>query len=170
ELADRVDALALQAVVRAYGQVQLLDRQRQIGGELRVLRRRADIDALRLLVQLARETEQLDKRRTGGRERGARRDRRLRLDVDDQPVEVGALLDTGGLDAVRHLQHWRVDRVHRNAADFRLAVLVLRSGHVAAATLNGQLHVDPSLAVEGRELQIGVVHIDAGRRLDVARG
>src|SRR5258708_2749001 len=43
ELADRVDALALQAVVRPYGQVQLLDRQSQIGRELSVLWGRSNV-------------------------------------------------------------------------------------------------------------------------------
>src|SRR3954468_455964 len=100
ELTHGVDALTLEAVVRADRELELLDRQRQVGGEGRVRRRRADVDALGGLVQLTAEAEQLDQRGAGRRERGARRDRRLRLDVDDQPVEVGALLDTGGLDAV----------------------------------------------------------------------
>src|SRR5882757_9175589 len=39
QLADGVDAFALEAVVGPYGQVQLLDRQCKIGSELRVLRR-----------------------------------------------------------------------------------------------------------------------------------
>jgi hypothetical protein len=75
------------------GQVQLLDRQRQIGGQLSVLRGRADVDALGALVQLPGQAEQLDQGGAGAGQRGARRDRRLRLDVDDEPVEVGALLD-----------------------------------------------------------------------------
>src|ERR1044072_5248853 len=72
ELTDRVDALAPQAVVRADGEVQLLDRQRQVGSELRVLRRRADVDALGGLVELATQAEQLDQGGAGGRQSGAR--------------------------------------------------------------------------------------------------
>ena len=90
--------------------------------------------------------------------------RRLGLDVDDQPVEVGALLDTGRLDPVGHLEHRRVDRVDRDPADLLAGLLVLRGGDVAAAALDGQLHVEPALAVERGEVQVGVVHLDAGRR------
>src|ERR1044072_2226857 len=54
QLPDRVDALALEAVVRADGEVQLLDRQRQVGSELRVLRRRADVDAPAPFLAVAR--------------------------------------------------------------------------------------------------------------------
>ena len=99
------------------------------------------------------------------------RDRRLGLDVDDQPVEVGALLDTGRLDAVGHLEHRRVDRVDRDPADLLApACLFCAARDVAAAPLDGQLHVEPALAVQRGELQVRVVHRDAGRRLDVARG
>src|SRR3954449_2328000 len=52
-----VDALALEAVVRTDGELQVLDRQRQVGGELLVDRRRADVDALRLDVELTRQAE-----------------------------------------------------------------------------------------------------------------
>ncbi len=98
------------------------------------------------------------------------RDRRLGLDVDDQTVEVGALLDTGRLDAVGHLHDRRVDRVDRDPADLGAGVLVLRGGDVATAPLDGQLHVQPALAVQGGQLQVGVVHGDTGRGLDVAGG
>ena len=98
------------------------------------------------------------------------RDRRLGLDVDDQPVEVGALLDAGRLDAVGHLEDRRVDRVDRDPADLGTGLLVLRRGDVATATLDGQLHVEPALAVQRGQLEVGVVHGDPGRRLDVAGG
>ena len=43
QLTHGVDALALQAVVRPDGQLQVLDRQRHVRGQLRVDRRRADL-------------------------------------------------------------------------------------------------------------------------------
>src|SRR4029453_11109394 len=140
------------------------------GGQLSVLRGRSDVDALGGLVQLAAQAEELDQGGAGRGQRGPRRDRRLRLDVDDQAVEVGALLDAGRLDAVGHLHDRRVDRVDRNAADLGAGVLVLRRGDVATATLDGEFHVEPALAVQRGQLQVRVVHRDAGRRLDVTRG
>ena len=97
-------------------------------------------------------------------------DRRLGLDVDDEPVEVGALLDPGRLDAVGDLQHRRVDRVDRDPADLLAGLLVLGGADVATAALDGELHVEAALAVERGQLEVGVVHGDAGRRLDVAGG
>src|SRR2546422_6995511 len=44
QLAHRVDALALEAVVRAHGEVEVLDRHRVGGDGVRLLRRRADLD------------------------------------------------------------------------------------------------------------------------------
>ncbi len=105
ELADRVDAFALEAVVGADRELELLDRQRQVGGQRGVRRRRAHVDALGLDVELAGEAEQLDQGLAGGGDGVARTDGRLGLDVDDEPVEVGALLDAGGLDLVLDLQH-----------------------------------------------------------------
>src|SRR6201999_1904017 len=48
QLADGVDALALQAVVRPDREVQVLDRHRERGDGVRLGRRRADLDALRV--------------------------------------------------------------------------------------------------------------------------
>src|SRR5690554_4562925 len=59
ELTHRVDALALEAVVRPDGELELLDGQRQVGGQGGVGRRRADLDALGLDVELAGQAEQL---------------------------------------------------------------------------------------------------------------
>src|SRR6476646_3826697 len=53
ELTHGVDALALEAVVRPDGQLQVLDRECQVGSELLVDRRRADVDALGLDIELA---------------------------------------------------------------------------------------------------------------------
>ena len=96
--------------------------------------------------------------------------RRLGLDVDDEPVEVGALLDAGRLDLVGDLEHRRVDRVDRDAADLLARLLVLDGGDVAATALDGELDLELALAVERGEVQVGVVHLDTGRRRDVGGG
>src|SRR5207244_7697337 len=90
ELTPGGDALALEAVVRADRQVELLDRHRERGDVGDLGRRRADVDALGLFVQLAEQAEQLDQGVPGAGDRVARRHRRLGLYVDDEPVEVRA--------------------------------------------------------------------------------
>src|SRR4051812_15916958 len=117
ELTHGVDALALEAVVRPDREVEVLDRHRERGDVGDLGRRRADVDALGLVVQLAEEAEQLDQRVAGRCDGVARGDRVLGLDVDHEAVEVGALLDAGGLDVVGHLEYGRVDGVDRDAAD-----------------------------------------------------
>src|SRR5665809_19345 len=88
ELTHGVDALALEAVVGADGQLQVLDREGEVGSELLVDGRRADVDALGLDVELTGQTEQLDQRLAGRGDRVAGTDRLLGLDVDDELVEV----------------------------------------------------------------------------------
>ena len=63
-----------------------------------------DLDALRLLVELTGQPEQLDEGLTGRRQGVTCGHRVLGLDVQDQTVEVGALVHTGGLDLVGHLE------------------------------------------------------------------
>src|SRR5699024_2422410 len=159
-----------QAVVRPHREVEVVDRQRQIGGQRLVRGRGADLDALRLLVQLAGQAEQRDQGLAGRGHRVARGGGGLGLDVDDELVEVGALLDTGRLDLVGQLQHGRVDRIDRDAADLAVDALVLRRGDVAAAALDDQLDLQAALLVEGRDVQVRVVDLHAGRRGDVGGG
>ncbi len=170
ELAHRVDALALQAVVGADREVQLLDRQGQVRGERGVRRGRAHVDALGLDVELPGQAEQLDEGLAGGGDRVARQHRLLGLHVQDQAVEVGALLDSGRLDLVGDLQHGRVDGVDRDPADLLARLLVLRGGDVAAAALDRQLHLQLGLVVQRGDVQVRVVDLDARRRRDVGRG
>src|SRR3954465_13017700 len=71
QLPHRVDALALEAVVGADREVELLDRQRQVRGQRRVGRRRPHVDTLGLDVQLTGQAEELDQRLSGARHRVA---------------------------------------------------------------------------------------------------
>src|SRR5215216_6646931 len=105
QLRHRMDALSLEAVVGPYRQVEILDRQRQVGRQLLIDRGWTDLNAFGINIQLARETEQFDQSATRGRNRIPGPDRRLGLDVQDQPIEVGALLDAGRLNLVGHLKH-----------------------------------------------------------------
>src|SRR5688572_18209675 len=168
QLTHGVDALALEAVVGPDRQVQVLDRKGEVLRQLLVDGRRADVDALGLDVELASQAEQIDQGLPGRGDGVARRDRRLGLDVDDQLVEVRALLHTGGLDLVGHLEHGAVDRVDRKPADLVVVALVLHRADVAATTLDDELHLDLALGVQGGDLQVGVVHLDARGRLDVS--
>src|SRR4051812_35478683 len=170
ELTHGVDALALEAVVGAHGELQVLDRQGHVGCQGGIRRARADLDALGGGVQLAGQAEQLDQGGSGRGDGVARGDGILGLDVDDQAVEVGTLLNTGRLNLEGDLQHRRVDRVHRNAADLRVAGLVLRGGDVAAAALDGQFELELSLLVQRGDVQVRVVELHAGRRRDVRGG
>src|SRR6185369_12338976 len=83
-VADGVDALALQAVVGADRQVQLLDRDLVVARELVGLGR-THRHALRL-GQVGEQVDQLEQRAAGRRERLTRRDRAVGLDVEDQLV------------------------------------------------------------------------------------
>src|SRR4051794_19917490 len=170
QLTRGVDALALEAVVGANRQVQVLDREGEVLRQLLVDGRGTDVDALGLDVELARQAEQLHQRLTCRGDGITRGDRRLGLDVDDQLVEVGALLDSGGLDLVGHLEHGAVDRVDGQPADLVVRALVLHRGDVATTALDDELHLDLALVVQGGDLQVGVVHLDTGGDLDVGSG
>jgi hypothetical protein len=130
----------------------------------------ASVDALGVDVELARQPEQLGQRLPRASHRVPRADGRLGLDVQDESVEVGALLDSGGFHLVGDAHHRRVDGVDRNPSDLLAGLLVLGGGDVAATALDGHLHLQLALAVERRDVQIGVVHLDTSRRRDVRRG
>src|SRR3954449_2379646 len=168
DVPDRVDALALQAVVGADGQGQLPDVY-LITAREHVARCRTDRHALRLR-EVGETCDQLEGRAAGRRERLARRLRTVGLDVEDQLVAVGHLLDAGVLDRVADLSDRREDRVDRDHAD-RIARLLVLVGHaVPDAALDGHLHLErPTLADRG-EVQVGVQDLDAGGRRHVTGG
>ena len=98
ELADGVDARPLEAVARPLGQVELFDRQVEVG---RRRRRRGDLtelEATRRFGQLGDQVDELAERVARRRERVARRDRTVGLDLDAELVVVRRLLDTRRLD------------------------------------------------------------------------
>src|SRR5215203_5112611 len=117
QLADRVDLRPLQAVRWTLRQVEVLDREvevRRAGAGVGDL---AELQALRLVAHRRHELGERAQRGPGGGEGLTRRDRAVGLDVHHEAVEVGRLLDTGGLDLERHPAHGREDRVDGDHAD-----------------------------------------------------
>src|SRR5258708_19156377 len=93
ELTDRVDAGPLEAVPRPLRQVELFDREVEIGRSRRRRRHFTELQAPGLLGQLGNEVDELAQRVTGRRERIARRDRTIGLDLEREAIEVRRLLD-----------------------------------------------------------------------------
>ena len=60
-------------------------------------------------------------------------------------------------------------RVDRNPADAEVLVEVLVGGHVAAAALDAQLHVELAALGDGRDVRIRLEDLDVLIDLDVAR-
>src|SRR6185437_14691468 len=170
ELAHSVHTLALEAVVRPHREVEVVDRQRERGDVVGLGRRRPNLDALGLDIEFACQTEQFDQRLARRRQRVTSGDRILGLNIEDQLVEVGALLDTGRLHLVGDLENRRVDGIDRDTADFGTRRLVLHGGHVATAALDDELDLELALVVQRRDVHLGVVYRHAGRRDDVTRG
>src|SRR5215210_9167408 len=137
EVADRLDARALQAVVGAHAELELLDED--VVHRAAGLRAAAVDGAHAVALELARGAgpELLDAVGVGedrqlrdedlGRlaQRVLRLDRAVGLDVERELVVVGALADAGLLDRVRDAAHGREDRVDRDDADGLVGGLVL---------------------------------------------
>src|SRR5690606_36018594 len=108
--------------------------------------------------------------RVAGRGQGvAGRDRAVGLDVEDQAVVLGRLLDAGGLDLEGDAAHRREDRVDGDDPD-GLARLVPVGGDVPAALRHGDVDGEAGGLVERGDLEIRVEDLDVGVRLDVAGG
>jgi hypothetical protein len=97
----------------------------------------------------------------------ARRHRAVRPHFDRQLVVVGRLADTRRFDDVVDLLDRRVDRVDRNPADAEILVEVLVGGHVAAAALQAQLHLELAALAHRRDVRFGFEDFDVRVRHDV---
>ena len=78
-------------------------------------------------------------------------------------VEVRALTDAGGVDAVGRAPDRREDRVDRDDADRLVLGLVVLGRRVAAAAADRQVHLELRLLLERRDRRLGVEDLDAGR-------
>src|SRR3954452_23265680 len=185
EVADRLDAGALQAVVRTDAELELLDEDvvhrargtRATGtgtgsrGAVAVRERAAGagpelVDAVRVGEDRQLRDEDLGRLA----QRGRRVDRPVRLDVERELVVVGALADAGLLDRVGDAPHRREDRVDGDDADRLVGRLVLVGGAVATAAADRQVQLELGLLVERRDVHVRVEDLDAGGQVDVLRG
>src|SRR3954451_15182301 len=147
QVADGLDARALEAVVGPHAELELLDEDvvhrpaARLAGAVDRARAVALQRAGRARAQLldavgVREDRQLLDEDLGGlAERRLRVDRAVGLDVERQLVVVGALADAGLLDRVGDAPHRREDRVDRDDADRLVGGLVVGRG--AGATAGG---------------------------------
>src|SRR5829696_830130 len=105
ELAHGVDLGTLEAVAGTLGQVEVFDGQVEVGGAGRGDGKLAQLEALRLVAHLGHQADERAERVAGRGQGVARDDRAVGLDVDDQAVVLGRLLDSGRLDLERHPAH-----------------------------------------------------------------
>src|SRR5438132_3951691 len=111
QLADGVDLGPLQAVAGPLRQVQVLDGEVQVGGAAGGGADVGQLEALGVLAHLGDQAHQRPQGVTGGSQRLTGRDRPVRLDVEDEPVVVGRLLDPGRPHPAGPPPHGRGDRV-----------------------------------------------------------
>src|SRR4051794_26584055 len=186
EVADRLDAGALEAVVGPHAELELLDqdvvhraaagpaagaRERRAAARAVVERRHAAgaraqlLDAV--LVGEDRQRGDQDLRRLA--QRGLGIDRPVGLDVERQLVEVRALADARLLDRVGHAADGGEDRVDRDHADRLVGRLVLLRRAVAAAAADRQVELELGLLLERGDVRVRVEDLNAGGQVDVAR-
>src|SRR5690606_41085390 len=105
----------------------------------------------------------------GRGQRVAGRDGTVGLDVDDQPVVLGGLLDAGGLDLEGDPPHRREDRVDRDDTDSVGGLVRLRRP-VAAAAGDGDVRGQSARLVERGQVEVAVEDLHVGGDLDVLGG
>src|SRR5262245_41078717 len=169
EVADRLDAHALQAVVGADAELELLDREvlhpvhdRRLGDGFRSRFAEA-LDR----VEVGEDGELADEDLGRLADRVAWIDRAVGRDVEDELVVVGALTDASSLDLVRDTPNGREDRVDRNDPDRRLRPAVELGGDVSAAAADGERHLELAFVGDVRELELRVQDLEVGGSLDV---
>src|SRR5215213_6455108 len=190
EVADGLDARALEAVVRTHAQLQLLDQDvvHRVRGttagptgvaadaahsadEARLERTEAArVAQLDDAVGVGEDRQLADENLSRLAQRGVRVDRAIGLDVERQLVEVRLLADARLLDGVRHTAHRREDRVDRDDADRLVGGLVLLSRAVAATATDRQVDLELGSSLERRDVRVRVEDLDAGGQIDVLRG
>src|SRR5688572_9314705 len=97
ELTDGVDLGPLEAVAGTLGQVEVLDRQVEVGRAGGHAAHLAQLEALRGVGHVRHQPDERAQGVAGGGEGLTRRDRTVGLDVEHEAVVVRGLLDTGRL-------------------------------------------------------------------------
>ena len=97
QVTDEVNAFRLQAVRRTNGQFQIIDRTSRIGSIFRDVIPRAPLPCLADQQTPTAALEEVAARRTAS---GS-----IVLDVDNQFIQVGTLLNTGAVNRIGHLAH-----------------------------------------------------------------
>src|SRR3954470_16063157 len=182
EVADGLDPGALEAVVRAHAELELLDEDVVHRAGLAATAAVDLREAVALELARGAGAELLDPVGVGedrqlgdedlGRlaQRGLRLDGAVGLDVERQLVVVGALADARLLDRVRHAAHGREDRVDRDDPDRLVGGLVVLGGAVAAAAADREVQLELGLLVERGDVDVRVEDLDARRQVDVLGG
>src|SRR4051812_26634477 len=175
EVTDRLDADALEAVVRADTELELLDREvlhpvsERLGRAAAVRRRLLHVAALPD-VDVGEDRELPDQNLRRLRDRLLRIDRAVGRDIEAELVVVGPLPDARRFDVIRDATDGREDGVDRYDADRRLRAAREIRRRVAAAAADRQRQLEPSTIREVREHELRVEDLEVGRRLDVAGG
>src|SRR6202008_4703962 len=140
----------------------------EVGRSGRRRRNLTELEATRLLGQFGDQVDNLALRRARRRERVARRDRTVGLDLDRDLVVVRGLLDTRRLDRELHTTHRPEHNTYTRPTDRGGALVALRR-KVAAVVLDGEVERQAAGCVHRRDVEVGVEDLDVGRGLDVGR-
>src|SRR3989449_9473352 len=144
QLADLGDLVRLETVQGAHRKIKVFDRHvREPGGQIVALLRR-HVGVLDALGESRKQAEVRGELLGGLADRLVRLDRPVGPAFEDQLVPVGLLANARLRDQGVRLDHWPAYRVDRNHADRLAFFLVAFGGHVALATLDGQLHPKPA--------------------------
>src|SRR3954470_7253742 len=174
QVADRLDADALEAVVGPDAELELLDREvLHPVRERDICRAEAPVAGRRVRVEDVHPVEIGEDRQLANQDLGRLGDRLLGIDgavrrhVEHQLVVVGALADACGLDVIGDAPDRREHRVDGNDADRVRAATVALRGHIAAPAADREGDLETALRREVRDLELGVQDLEVGRRLDV---
>src|SRR5579863_237491 len=168
QVADVVDVLSLEAVGAADGELELVDRTQQDRIELHL---RHLGGSLFLALQVDEYRQLILENAAGAADGFLRIDGAVGLDVDDELVEVGALLDTRGIDRVGHAPYRREGSIELQTSD-GAGLLLERHTRcrraIAAATLDAQRHGELTRLGEVGDDELRIHDFDVVVGLDVA--
>ena len=170
QLADRVDLGPLEAVAGTLGQVEVLDRQVEVGraGGGGGRPRRARGPAGSSLISATRATSE---RSVSPAEASASRgrDRAVGLDVEDEAVVVRVDCSTrvGSTSKATRRTGEKIESTGITPMVWRRLVAV--GGHVAPALRDGDVDGEAALAFSVAMCEVGVEDLDVGVGLDVGR-